>query len=110
MDIVGIWIAYFLLVVVLWVGLWYTSSHGTSYPVAVLALFYALLVGFLFVYLVLPFFDTTELSIEEQGWYHALATLTVLLPALVVGIMIAQLFLHAFVPENCSRTQVCGRW
>jgi hypothetical protein len=93
MDIVAVWIIYFILIVVLWVGFWYSCSYTHGYPCAIVSLFYALIIGFLFIYLILPFFDVSELSIEEQSWYHALSTLSVLLPALIVGIMIAQLYL-----------------
>lgn len=103
MDIVAVWILYFIIVVVLWIGFWYTSSYSQKYPTAIVSLFYGLLIGFLFVYLILPFFDSCELSIEEQSWYYALSTLSVLLPLLIVGIMISQMYLvgmHNYIDKT----------
>jgi len=97
MNIAGVWVFYIVMVLVLWVLFWYPSSDESS---GLTALFYALLLGFLAIYLITPSIDLEELSDEEKAWFNALLALTIILPFVVVGLMIAYIYRRVYNQEN----------
>lgn len=97
MNIAGVWVFYIVMVLLLWVLFWYPSSDESS---GLTALFYALLLGFLVIYLITPSIDLEELSDEEKAWFNALLALTIILPFVVVGLMIAYIYRRIYNQEN----------
>jgi len=97
MNIAGVWVFYIVVVLLLWVLFWYPSSDESS---GLTALFYALLLGFLVIYLITPSIDLEELSDEEKAWFNALLALTIILPFVVVGLMIAYIYRRIYNQEN----------
>lgn len=97
MNIAGVWVFYIVMVLVLWALFWYPSSDESS---GLTALFYALLLGFLAIYLITPSIDLEELSDEEKAWFNALLALTIILPFVVVGLMIAYIYRRVYNQEN----------
>ena len=89
MDIVAIWLIYLVVVVVLWFLFWYPNGDHAS---GLSALFYALLLGFLVIYLITPSINTENLSDEERAWFNALLALSIILPVIVVGLMITYVY------------------
>ncbi len=89
MNIAGVWLVYLILVVVLWIVFWYPLKSDTK---ALTALFYALLIGFLFIYAVAPSIDVEGLSDEEKAWFNALLALSIILPVVVIGLMIVDMY------------------
>lgn len=100
MNVGGIWLIYIILVVILWLIFWVPQSEasyiqGKSITGPGLAgLFYALLIGFLFVYLLTPAIDIDQISDEEHAWLNGLIGLSILLPLVIVGIMITSIYQH----------------
>jgi len=97
MNIAGVWVFYIVVVLLLWVLFWYPSSDESS---GLTALFYALLLGFLVIYLITPSIDLEDLSDEEKAWFNALLALTIILPFVVVGLMIAYIYRRIYNQEN----------
>ena len=93
MNIAAVWLFYIVLVIVLWALFWYPSYSESS---GLTALFYALLLGFLAIYLLTPSIDLEELSDEEKAWFNALLALTIILPFVVVGLMIAYIYQRTY--------------
>lgn len=96
MDVAAVWLVYLMIVIVLWIAFWFPSDSKTGLP----GLFYALLIGFLFIYLVAPAFELDTLSDEERAWFNALTALSLLLPAVVIGLMIAFVYQKVY-DDHC---------
>lgn len=103
MDIVAIWLMYLFVVIVLWALFWYPSGDHTS---GLSALFYALLLGFLVIYLITPSINTEMLSDEERAWFNALLALSILLPVIVIGLMITYVYQKVYTHYECESRSV----
>ncbi len=103
MNIAAVWLFYIVLVLILWGLFWYPAEGDSS---GLTALFYALLIGFLAVYLVTPSIDLEELSDEEKAWFNALLALTIILPFVVIGLMIAYIYQRMYKVHECGKNKV----
>jgi len=100
MNIAVVWLFYIVLVLILWALFWYPSQGESS---GLTALFYALLIGFLAIYLITPSIDLEELSDEEKAWFNALLALSIILPFVIIGLMIAYMYQHVYnYTEGCD--------
>lgn len=93
MDVVALWLIYLIVVIVLWMIFWYPAMNDVK---ILPSLFYAFLIGFLFIYLANPAFDTDEMSDEENAWLNALIVISVVLPLVIIGIMIANIYQRVY--------------
>lgn len=103
MDIIAIWLVYLFVVIVLWALFWYPSGEQAS---GLSALFYALLLGFLVIYLIAPSVNTEMLSDEERSWFNALLALSILLPVIVIGLMITYMYQKVYIHYECNPEKV----
>jgi hypothetical protein len=90
MQVVSLWIIYIIFVFVIWFLFWHPGFEPCVSPLS--ALFYALLLGFLFIYLVSPAVNTDLLSDLEKSWYEALLGLALILPLIIVGLAIIYIY------------------
>jgi len=89
MNIAGVWLVYLIVVIILWALFWYSSTQDSS---GLTALFYALLIGFLVIYLITPSIEMERLSDEEKAWFNALLALSIILPVIVIALMITYIY------------------
>jgi len=89
MNIAGVWLVYLIVVIILWALFWYSSTQDS---LGLTALFYALLIGFLVIYLITPSIEMERLSDEEKAWFNALLALSIILPVIVIALMITYIY------------------
>jgi hypothetical protein len=90
MHVTTLWIIYIIFVFVIWFVFWHPGFEPCVSPLS--ALFYALLLGFLFIYLVSPAVNRDLLSDLEKSWYEALLGLALILPLIIIGLAIIYMY------------------
>ena len=90
MQVSTLWVIYIIIVGVIWLLFWHPGFQPCVSPLS--AVFYALLIGFLFIYVVSPAVNADILSDLEKSWYQSLIGLSFILPFIVLGLALIYVY------------------